>query len=90
MPLPPHRSIVNRHEVEADRAQRHVQVFGGSLLIMELALLRFVAGSLLIQHLKHQLTEDAREGLLVHVAAAVRFVVRTAVSTVRSILARVQ
>lgn len=83
-------SIVNRHEVEADRAQRHVQVFGGSLLIMELALLRFVAGSLLIQHLKHQLTEDAREGLLVHVAAAVRFIVRTAVSTVRSILARVQ
>ena len=83
-------SIVNRHEVEADRAQRHVQVFGGSLLIMELSLLRFVTGSLLIHHLKHQLTEDAREGLLVHVAAAVRFVVRTAVSTVRSILARVQ
>jgi len=57
---------------------------------MELALLRFVAGSLLIHHLKHQLTEDARERLLVHSAAAVRFVVRTAVSTVRSILARVQ
>ena len=80
-------SIVNRHEVEADRAKRYVQVFGGSLLIKELVLLRFVAGSLLVQHLKHKLTEDACEGLLVHGCAAVRFVVHTAVC---GILARVQ